>query len=540
MLTTDDADVTTEAVSEPGENGECNSTAVHSLCDHSYSYNEQVRKRKRNLPHVKVKRNDQSSDSALKHMYTELAENHGVADDEHNAQVAKVKNKKLSTNKAVCELSGLICDKSMSLEAHMHTHAVVKSIDCDVSVSLDTKTESTFAVSQLSKGRNIRLEENKKSEDDIRAVCDLCGWMWKKSNRRQSLKQHMMLKHSSERPFKCRHCSQTFKVKPNLERHEILHDDVRKFLCQYCARSFQQKASLVCHISRHHADVMDSDANSRQFSCQFCGEKFDIISRVRDHVQKVHRSAFYRQCDKVFYRSAELRKHTSTHVRLSDDIRPRAFGCNVCNMSFVFAHKLQRHMIDHGTDITGPAYKCQLCSEQCETMTTLESHVLEVHSIARPQYQCTKCNKLFRIESQLKQHMRIHTANAITCIVCGKKFVFQSTLKIHMVTHTDSCRQTAEKLFQCSVCGKHFADRGQLKSHERIHSGAKPFVCNVCGRAFRQCAHLYLHRRTHTDARPYCCSLCSKTYRNRVDLRHHCTRVHNVELPLKRRNITAT
>jgi len=556
-ITNDVGDVTADSDSEPRENKQHDSTADHSLHDHSYSYNEQVHKRKRNRP--RVTGNNQSSDSGLSHTNRELAENHSVADDEPSTNVAKVKNKKRSVDKVLCELCGWICGKSVSLEAHMRTHAVMNSIDCDVSVSIDTKTESTLAVPQMSKCRNIQQEENKKSEDDIIAVCDLCGWVRKKSNRKRTLKEHMMLKHSSERPFKCRHCSQTFKVKPNLQRHEILHDDVRKFLCQYCARSFQQKASLVCHISRHHADMMDSDANRRQFSCRFCGEKFDITSHVRQHIQNMHRSAFCL--------SAKLQKQTLTRVRASGDVRPRPFGCNICDVDFVFARTLERHIIDHGTGITGSAYKCQLCSEQFETVIALESHVLEVHSIAGPKYQCTECNRLFKIESQLKQHMRVHTANAITCTVCGMKFVFQSELKYHMVKHTGSSGQTAEK-FGCSVCGKHFANKCLLESHERIHSGAKPFVCSVCGKAFRhcttlyqhrrihsgakpfvcsvcgkafrQCTHLHQHRRTHTKARPYCCSFCSKTYRNRIDLRLHCTRVHNVELPLKRRCITAT
>ena len=550
-LTTDDADVTTDAVSEPVENGKCNSTADHSLHDHSYSCKKQVRKRKRNRP--RVTGNDQSSNSDLSRKNSELAENHSAPDDEHKSNVVKMKNKKLSVDKAVCELCGWICDKSVSLEVHVRTHAVMKSMECGKSVSLGTKTEShkcdlcgmvfevqqefckhvtdvhaksasgspgvnlsTLTISDVNKSQNIKQGENKKCESDILAVCDLCGWMRTEQNRRRSLKQHMMLKHSNERPFKCAQCSQAFKMKHVLQRHENIHNDVREFLCQYCAKSFQRNETLVCHIRRHHADMLDSDAKGQKAFCQ--------------------------QCDKVFSCKAKLRKHTCTRVRASRRTRPaatRAFGCNVCGVDFVFALRLERHIIGHGTGITGPAYKCQLCSEQCETMTALESHVLEVHSIAGPKYQCTDCNRLFRIESQLKQHMRIHTANAITCTVCGKKFVFQSTLKIHMVTHTGSSRQTAEKLFQCSVCGKRFVDRGQLNSHERIHSGAKPFVCNVCGRAFRYRQHLRRHGRTHTDARPYCCSFCSKTYRHRLDLQLHCRRVHNVELPVKGRDITA-
>ena len=144
-------------------------------------------------------------------------------------------------------------------------------------------------------------------------------------------------------------------------------------------------------------------------------------------------------------------------------------------MGFVFARSLERHLI-HGTDISGPAYKCQLCSEQCQSMTALQSHVSAVHSVTGPKskYQCPDCNRLFSNESHLKYHM---------------------------MTHTGRRTPTATGEFKtCSVCGKHFPTKCQLQLHERIHSGAKSFVCSLCGQAFRQQSHLSRHCRTHTTA----------------------------------------
>ena len=587
-VATDSAGATVNVDSEPRENKNHNSAVDHSLQDHQYSGNfkghfRQVRgqKRKRSC----LTENDQSSDSDYSCVDNELAENDDVVSNEHDTAVTKVKRKKQAVDKCVCEVCGWICSKSESLEAHLHTHTGEMSMEHNVSVPVDTTADthtcelcgmvfsaneefrkhvvevhkksvddqSTFVVpltnTTLKKIHNVQQKEDKLYAGDRLALCYICGWVSKNCKRRPSLIKHMSSKHSTEKPFKCGRCSLTFKSKTNLQRHEIMHASVRRFLCQYCAESFQQKASLMCHMCKHHADKLHSDPNSRQVSCRFCSEKFYRYSEVQSHIRAQHQSAFCERCGKIFACNDKLRNHVCVGARVADR-KPcggerrgptRAFGCNICDMSFCIAVRLERHITAiHGTDDMGSIYKCCLCNEQFELMTALESHASEEHNIVPPQYKCTECGKLFNLESSLKQHMHFHTANAFTCHMCGKKFDQKSTLQAHMVTHGIACEQQttvrAEKLLSCSVCGKRFTCKHQLHNHERIHSGAKPFVCNICGRAFRQRTHLTQHRRTHTNVKPFNCSLCSKTYRNRLDLRLHSARVHNVELPTRRRN----
>jgi len=511
---------------------------------------------------------EMNSELPQSEMNSELARRDSVVDDDDEYSNVEVNEEQPSADfGAVCEMCGLFCDESESLETHMQTHSVAKSTECGVSVEKSTECGLSAAVDvdivsqtmqkcckpvtqvhareatdsrdddqSLSrtntaedKSHNVGWEEDYKTEDNMKAVCDVCGWVCVKSHRpRWSLSQHILQNHSAREPFKCGQCSRTLTSKHNLRRHEMLHAGVRRFLCQYCAQSFQQSVSLTCHLLKRHADKVDSDPNKWAYRCRFCSERFVHTCQLRRHVQTQHQSFLCELCGKTSCGSSKLHKCAGGKASAGD----KAFSCSICGASYTCAARLNRHMTIHETDNTGSVYKCQLCSEEFELMTALKRHMSTTHSVVETHYQCSKCTKSFSTEQLLKQHMYIHSANAITCTLCLKKFAFQSQLKLHMASHTAFGHL---RKFECSVCGKHFATKQTLEFHERIHSGTKPFVCNMCGKAFRQQVHLTQHWRTHTKMKPYSCSLCTKEYSCRIDLRHHCTRVHNIELPVARR-----
>lgn len=224
---------------------------------------------------------------------------------------------------------------------------------------------------------------------------------------------------------------------------------------------------------------------------------------------------------------------SSKHHRSLRPAHYRAFGCSICSVSYTSAVRLNQHMLIHGTNVAsdvGSVCKCQLCGERFELVDALARHAADIHHVVEPQYSCSECGRLFRIKALFKQHMRFHSDDAFTCAVCSKKFELKCELEVHMSLHDKTIAK-----FICSTCGKHFMSKQRLSSHEHIHSGTKPYTCSLCGRAFRQRQHLSQHWRTHTKTKPYRCSHCDNEYKNRIDLRIHCTRVHNVELPVQRK-----
>jgi len=289
-----------------------------------------------------------------------------------------------------------------------------------------------------------------------------------------TLEQHMS-KHTNEKPFMCHKCSECFKRKEYLKRHEIArHADVRKFICQYCDQRFRRKDSLKCHTLTRHADKVGSDPNHRQFSCRFCGQIFSNYRLLQRHVMREHQSAFCEKCGRKLSSSRVLQNHkcdaVTGHDAAADGVTrvrkapPRLVGCSTCNTRFTSMIGLERHVAAHDSGNIGSAYNCLLCGEKFELAIALDCRLSEVHSIVRPQHMCNVCGRVYSIESHLKYHMCIHTPDAMMCTLCDKKFITQSSLKMHMITHTED-KPAVEKLFVCSVCGKHFTQAMQLQLH---------------------------------------------------------------------------
>jgi len=135
-------------------------------------------------------------------------------------------------------------------------------------------------------------------------------------------------------------------------------------------------------------------------------------------------------------------------------------------------------------------------------------------------YVCDQCKKRFSSNSNLVQHMNIHT-DKYNCTECGKSCASVTHLAVHRRSHS------GEKPFECSVCHKRFRRSINLVIHSRIHSGEKPYKCRVCDKAFSHSGDLTTHVRVHTGEKPHKCSVCEKSFGKASDLRRHERRVHS-------------
>ena len=150
-----------------------------------------------------------------------------------------------------------------------------------------------------------------------------------------------------------------------------------------------------------------------------------------------------------------------------------------------------------------------MCNKCFSDSSHLQRHKRCVHSNRRP-YHCPYCGKLFKINTQLKLHVRIHTdAKPYSCRHCSQCFRWLDRLKAHLLkSHNEGT------WFTCVVCQQQFTTRSHLKQHLlRRHECLKLYVCSECQKRFCTSRELRLHRLVHSDIKRFSCGLCDKSYK---------------------------
>jgi uncharacterized Zn-finger protein len=64
-------------------------------------------------------------------------------------------------------------------------------------------------------------------------------------------------------------------------------------------------------------------------------------------------------------------------------------------------------------------------------------------------------------------------------------------------TNNSTATITTKNILQCSLCGKIFKIKSQLLDHIRVHTGERPFSCHTCKSAFKTKCDLKRHERIH-------------------------------------------
>nr|XP_019942043.1 PREDICTED: zinc finger protein 2 homolog isoform X2 [Paralichthys olivaceus] len=146
-------------------------------------------------------------------------------------------------------------------------------------------------------------------------------------------------------------------------------------------------------------------------------------------------------------------------------------------------------------------------------------------------YRCHICNYIFTKKTVLTWHLKTHESKSpdgkgnFDCHICGKQIPCQSNLQNHMRVHT------GERPYSCHFCGKCFKLKGHMTEHIRTHTGEKPFSCHICGKSFNRGSTLRKHvLAKHKEERPYKCEDCDELFTERLLMKTHMRKVHGVKL----------
>jgi hypothetical protein len=189
--------------------------------------------------------------------------------------------------------------------------------------------------------------------------------------------------------------------------------------------------------------------------------------------------------------------------------------CTVCNKLFRTNYKLREHMLTHADNAERFVCETRGCRKTFKSKIGLKEHAAR-HS-GEFRFTCEVCQKRFLLRSYFLAHQRIHSkAKSFSCGMCSKTFKSKQNLVNHENFHYGL------KLFPCDVCGKSFTTKTNLDVHAKCHEQqVEQIECGVCGKSFKTKAYLKVHTKTHFKSlQNYACH-CGKTFIQLCDLKIH-------------------
>ncbi|OXU23503.1 hypothetical protein TSAR_003222 [Trichomalopsis sarcophagae] len=157
---------------------------------------------------------------------------------------------------------------------------------------------------------------------------------------------------------------------------------------------------------------------------------------------------------------------------------------------------------------------CELRCQDCENLL---------------QFQCMKCNRLYRMHDSALSHVRYSCPSATTlyCSQCEFRTNRKRNLQIHIKNaHSDP---STENQHQCKQCQKKYKRRKHLQRHEKSCGKLPHIPCRFCSYKCKRNDHLLQHmqhRHPKRGVKPvspmaYSCSKCDKKYKYQTSLRDH-------------------
>ncbi|KAI8034993.1 transcription factor grauzone [Drosophila gunungcola] len=288
------------------------------------------------------------------------------------------------------------------------------------------------------------------------ANCDLCDFS---APYLSDLKTHFQEVHEREYYIKC--CGKIFTRASKLMDHIRKHVNPKLFTCTICQKSLNSQDYLATHIETVHNKVAQID-KVLKFPCPKCERTFSSERRMANH----------------------LAKHDTDQLE---------HNCEICCKSFANIHRLRRHIQSIHEDLH--RHVCDICGKKFKFKPSFDRHLLEHQGVVAPAVECPVCGVWLKNEHSLRLHRFTHDSTDTVCPHCGKTCTSRTALRGHV--------KYAHKLttnLQCTFCEKSFKQQRNLDEHMAIHTGLQLYNCPHCPKECRSRSNMYVHiKQRHAD-----------------------------------------
>ncbi|XP_061772049.1 putative zinc finger protein 66 [Nerophis ophidion] len=306
-------------------------------------------------------------------------------------------------------------------------------------------------------------------------TCYVCDRTFPSS---EELTQHQPIHSKDDKPFKCAHCKESFKIFSELTTHRRQVCPEKQLPCKDCNETFRSAALLRTHrLSQHPRPDVETveqpDDSAKIHRCQKCGQGFETESELTEHQQKYpegeqcngsttpvkkrgrpgKREEEAGDADKKGKRkkkdeaevSEEGAASSSSEQKEEEKVKAGATKRGRASKAASLNDTEDKSVAGDGKETAKEekpkaepvVHPCPDCELSFSSLVQLRAHKKEKHTV-RKAHPCAECEESFARPEQLDAHMsRVHVVGRFSCPTCGKSFGRERTLKAHQKSHPE-------------------------------------------------------------------------------------------------------